>query len=245
MGVPARAFTIGHVGCAALALAGCEASGSSGTSAGSSSMSGPANEPSAASLTNSMQSSVRNASGVHVSGQLSRDGVPLGVDLDVTKNGDAAGTISQRGTPLHVVAANSKIYIEVTPAFLREASMPAAACATACGKWIELTQGEASQLTGDLSMQRLLTPMMFGQASTSGHAPKVTTAGRTTVHGQPAWVLRAADGSTVAVSAASKHYPLAARSGRSPHQVVTFSQWDSVPAPQPPPASKLIQLNGG
>jgi hypothetical protein len=237
MGVPARAFTVGLVGCAALALAGCEASGSSGTSAASSSMSGLANEPSAQSLTRSMQSSVHDASGVHVAGQLSRNGVPLGVDLDVTKNGDAAGTISQRHTPLHVVAANSKIYIEVTPAFLRVASMPAAACATACGKWIELTQGEASQMTGDLSMQRLLTPLMFGQAPDSGQAPKLTTAGSTTVHGQPAWVLRAGDGSTVAVSTSARHYPLAARSGQSPHQVVTFSQWNSVPVPKPPPLS--------
>jgi hypothetical protein len=239
MGMPARVFTVGLVGCAALALAGCDAGGSGGTSAVSSSKTRPASEPSAGSLTSSMQSSVRNATGVHVSGQLSRDGVPLGVDLDVTRNGDAAGTISQHRTPLHVVAANSKIYIEVTQAFLREASMPAAACATACGKWIELTSGEASQLTGDFSMQKLLTPLIFGQA------PKLTTAGSTTVDGQPAWVLRAGDGSTVAVSAAAQHYPLAARNGRSPHQVVTFSQWDSVPAPKPPPASQLLQLNGG
>jgi hypothetical protein len=239
MGVPARAFTVGLVGCAALALAGCEASGSSGTSAASSSTSGAANEPSAESLTSAMQSSVRNASGVHVSGQLSRDGVPLGVDLDVTRSGEAAGTISQRGTPLHVVAASSKIYIEVTAAFLRVASMPAAACATACGKWIELTQAEASQLTGDFSMQKLLSPLISDQGS------RLTTAGSTTVHGQPAWVLRAGDGSTVAVSAAAQHYPLAARSGGSPHQVVTFSQWDSVPAPKPPPTSQLLHLNGG
>lgn len=245
MGVPARALTVGLVGCAALALAGCEASGSSGTSAPSSSMSGSANEPSAESLTSSMQSSVRNASGVHVSGQLSRDGVPLGVDLDLTRNGDVAGTISQHRTPLHVVAANSKIYIEVTPPFLRVTSMPAAACATACGKWVELTQGEASQLTGDLSMQKLLTPLMFGQTPASGQAPKLTTAGSTTVQGQRAWVLRAGDGSTVAVSATPRHYPLVARSSQSPHQVVTFSQWNSVPAPKPPPASQLLHLNGG
>jgi hypothetical protein len=237
MGVPARIVTVGVVSCAVLALAACEASGSSGTSAAGSSISGSAGEPSAASLTSSMQSSVHNASSVHVSGQLSRDGVPLGVDLNVTRGGDVAGTVSQRGMPLHVVAANSKIYVEVTPAFLREASMPAAACAAACGKWLELSQGEASQLTGDLSMQKLLTPLILGQAG------KLTSAGRTTVRGQPAWVLRAGDGRTVAVSAAGKHYPLLASEGASPQQVMTFSQWDSVPAPKPPPASQLLSPN--
>ncbi len=237
MGVPARVVTVGLAGCTALVVAACQASGSSGTSAPRSSVSGPASEPSAASLASSMRTSVNNASGVHVSGQLSRDGVPLGVDLNVTRNGSVAGTVSQRGTPLHVVAANSKIYIEVTPAFLREASMPAAACATACGKWIELSQSEASQLTGDLSMQKLLTPLILGQAS------KLTSAGRTTVRGQPAWVLRAGDGSTVAVSAAGKHYPLLARDSANRHQVVTFSQWDSVPAAKAPPASQLLGPN--
>jgi hypothetical protein len=239
MGVPARVFTVGLVGCAALALVSCDASGSGGTSAASSSMSGPANEPSADSLHGLMQSSVHNASGVHVSGQLSRDGVPLGVDLNVTRNGDAAGTISQRGTPLHVVAASGKIYVEVTPAFLRETSMPAAACATACGKWVEFTNGEASQLTGDFSMQKLVTPLISGQGS------KLTAAGSTTVRGQRAWVLRASDGSTVVVSAAAQHYPLLARRGGSPHQVVEFSQWNAVPAPKPPPPSDLLNLNRG
>jgi hypothetical protein len=236
MAVPARVFTIGLVGCAALALLGCDASGSGGTSAASS-MTRPAHEPSAGSLTSSMQSSVHNASSVHISGQFSRNGVPFGVDLGVTRSGDAAGTISQRGTALHVVAADSKIYIQVTPAFLREASMPASACATVCGKWVEVSNGEASELTGDFSIQRLVTPLIS--------APKLTTAGKMTVNGQPAWVLRAGDGSTVAVSAAAQHYPLLARRGGTPHQVVEFSQWDSVPSPKPPPASQLLHLNNG
>jgi hypothetical protein len=236
MAVPARVFTIGLVGCAALALLGCDASGSGGTSAASS-ITRSANEPSAGSLTSSMHSSVHNASSVHISGQLSRNGVPFGVDLGVTRSGDAAGTISQRGTPLHVVAADGKIYLQVTPAFLREASMPASACATACGKWVEVTNGEASELTGDFSIQKLVTPLIS--------APKLTAAGKMTVNGQPAWVLQGGDGSTVAVSAAAQHYPLLARRGGSSREVVDFSQWNSVPAPKPPPASQLLHLNNG
>jgi len=236
MPVPARVFTVGLIGCAALALLGCDAGGSGATRAASS-MSRLASEPSAGSLTSSMQSSVHNASSVHVSGQLSRNGVPFGVDLSVTRDGDAAGTISQGGTPLHVVAADSKIYLQVTPAFLREASMPASACATACGKWVEVSSSEASELTGDFSIPKLVTPLVS--------APKLTAAGKTTVRGQPAWVLRAADGSTVAVSAAAQHYPLLARRGGSSHEVVEFSQWNAVAAPKPPPASQVLHMNNG
>jgi hypothetical protein len=242
MGVPARVFTIGLAGCAALALASCDPSGNnsaSGTSGASSSATGAANEPSASSLVSSMQSSVRSASSVHVSGLLSRNGVPLGVDLNVARNGDVAGTIRQHGIPLQVIATNGKIYIEATPAFLREVRVPAAACASACGKWIALTQGEASQLAGHFSMQNLVTPLASGQA------PKLTSAGSTTVGGQPAWLLRAGDGSTVAVSSSGKHYPLRSSSGGSPHQVVTYSHWNTAPAPKAPPASQLLKLNGG
>ena len=236
MAVPARVFTVGLVGCAALALLGCDVSGSGGTRAASS-MSRPASEPSAGSLASSMQSSVRNARSVHVSGQLLRNRVPFGVDLDVTRNGDAAGTISQRGTTLHVVAADRKIYLKVTPAFLREASMPASACATACGKWVEVSSAEASELTGDFSIQQLVTPLVS--------MAKPAAAGKVTVRGQPAWVLRAGDGSTVAVSAGAQHYPLLARRGGNLHEVVEFSQWNSVATPKPPPPSQLLQLSNG
>jgi hypothetical protein len=242
MGVPARVFSISLAGCAALALAGCDASGSGGTSG---SVAGAASEPSAASLVSAAQSSVRNASSVHVSGQLSREGVPVSVNLNVTRNGDLAGTVRERGTPLQVIAADGKIYIQASAAFLREMNVPAAACATSCGKWLEFTEAEAGQLTGDLSLQNLLTPLKFGQAGTSGPAGKLTPAGSTTVQGERAWLVRASDGATVAVSSSGHHYPLRSVSGGSAHQVVTYSRWNSAPVPKPPAASQLLTLDGG
>jgi hypothetical protein len=242
MGVPARVFSISLAGCAALALVSCDAGGSGGTSG---SVAGAAGEPSAASLVSAAQSSVRNASSVHVSGQLSQDGVLVSVSLNVTKNGDLAGTVRERGTPLQVIAAEGKIYIQATPALLAEMKVPAAACATSCGKWLEFTEAEAGQLTGDLSLQNLLMPLKFGQAGTSGPAGEPTSAGSTTVQGERAWLLRASDGATVAVSSSGKHYPLQSVSGGSLHQVVTYSRWDSAPVPKPPAASQLLSLDGG
>lgn len=137
MGVPARVFSISLVGCAAIALAGCEASGTGGTSSSGAQAS---REPNAASLVSEARSSMRSASSVHVSGQLSRNGVPISVDANVTRSGDLAGTVGQHGASLQVIAASGKVYIQATPAFLREMKVPAAACATSCGKWLELTQ---------------------------------------------------------------------------------------------------------
>jgi len=242
MGVPARVFSISLAGCAALALVSCDASGSGGTTG---TVAGAAREPGAARLVSAAQSSVRSASSVHVSGQLSRDGVPVSVNLNVTRDGDLAGTVRQAGTALAVIAADGNIYVQATPAFLREMKVPAAACATSCGKWLEFTQAEASNLTGDLSLQNLLRPLSFGGAQASGQAAKLTSAGRTTVHGEPAWLLRASDGVTVAVSSSGQHYPLRSVSGGSPRQVVTYSRWNSAPVPRPPAASQLLNLNGG
>ena len=238
MGVPARVFSISLVGCAAIALAGCEASGTGGASSSGAQAS---REPNAASLVSEARSSMRSASSVHVSGQLSRDGVPISVDANVTRSGDLAGTVRQHGASLQVIAASGKVYIQATPAFLREMKVPAAACATSCGKWLELTQAEAGELTGDLSVQNLLTPLISGQAA------KLTSAGSTTVHGQPAWLLRASDGATVAVSSAEPHYPLQSTSGSGSgaREVVTYSQWNSAPVSKPPAASQLLNLNGG
>ncbi len=242
MGVPARVFSISLAGCAALALLGCDASGSGGTSGA---VAGAAREPSAASLLSAAQSSVRSASSVHVSGQLSRDGVLVSVNLNVARNGDLAGTVRQHGTPIQVVAASGKIYIHATPGFLREMKVPAAACATSCGKWLEFTQAEATELTGDLSLQNLLAPLTSGRALPSGQAAKLTSAGSTTVHGEAAWLLRASDGATVAVSSSGQHYPLQSVSSGSPYRVVTYSRWNSAPVPKPPAASQLLNLNGG
>ena len=157
-----------------------------------------------------MQASVRQASSVHVAGQLTNNGTPISVDLDMHRNGDVSGTVSQNGAPFQVIGVGKVIYIKATRAFLQAVKAPTSACAVVCGKWLQLTSAEARQLTGDLSMSSLTAPL------TSGQVPTLTEAGSATVNGQSAWVLRASDGSTLDVSSASQHYPLAASGRRQP-----------------------------
>ena len=184
-----------------------------------------------------MQSSVRQADSVHVDGKLTNNGVPISINLGMHRNGDISGTVSQNGAPFRIIALSSKIYIKATPSFLRQVRAPASACAVVCGRWLLLTPPEARQITGDLSMNSLTGPL------TAGRVPTLTKAGTKSVNGQSAWVLRAADGSTLAVSSANRHYPLAASTGGSTHEVVTYSQWNSVPPPAAPPPSQVLNLN--
>jgi hypothetical protein len=227
MAVPARVLAAGIAGCVAAVLAYC--------GSGSIAVVGyPPAEPGLADLVRSMQSSVREAGSVRVIGHLTQNGTVLDVDLGLRRNGDMAGTIIQNGAAARVVAVAGTIYVRATPAFLQQVDVPAGSCATVCGKWIQLTLPEAQQMTGDLSMTNITRPLTMGQV------PALTEAGGTMVQGQRAWVLSAADGSTLDVSAGSRPYPLEAASSGSSRQVVMYSQWDRVPAPALPPGSEVV-----
>jgi hypothetical protein len=184
-----------------------------------------------------MQASVRQATSVHVAGHLTSGGTPISVDLDMHRNGDVSGTVAQNGAPFQVIIVGHTVYIKATRSFLQQVKAPTSACAVVCGKWLQLTSAEAGQLTGDLSMAALTAPL------TSGRVPTLTKGGRVTVGGQSAWVLRAADGSSLAVSSASQHYPLAASTGGSSHEVITYSKWNAAPRPAAPPANQVLNLN--
>lgn len=112
---------------------------------------------------------------------------------------------------------------------------PGGPCAAVCGKWIQLAFPDTAWLTQDLSMASIVRPLASDQV------PSLTEGGSTTVQGQPAWVLRAADGSVIDVSAGREPYPLEAAGGGSLGQVVMYSQWNKVPRPTLPPASQVLK----
>jgi hypothetical protein len=217
-----KLLAFGLAGGAVIAAAGC---GSSTPS-----------EPGSAALISSTEASIHHASSVHVDGAGSDNGLPVGVDVGINRAGDLNGTIREHGANLDVISASGKVYIKATPEVLKLSGAPASACTLVCGRWIELPPSEAKQLTSQLTMSSVTG------GNTSSDLSKYTEDGSTTVNGQPAWVLKGPNGNEVDVSQQPAHYPLQAKSGTGNHGVVRFSQWDSVPAPTPPPASQVINL---
>jgi hypothetical protein len=217
---------------AVVLAAGC---GSSSSGMGSSGSNGAAKEPSASALEASAQQSVQKASSVHVDGHLSDNGAPVTVDLDVTRAGGMSGTVSQNGAPFSIISTDGKVYVKATQAFLNEMKAPSGSCALVCGKWLELSSQQASQLTGELGMKGL----------TGGLSQKanLTESGTTTVSGQSAYVLKDSQGNSVAVSTSSAHYPLKISTSKSPQQVIQYSQWNSVPKPAAPPSGQVLNLS--
>ncbi len=223
-----------------LAAAGCGSSNSvsGNASASSSTTAAGRQEPAEAALVTSMQQSVRTANSVHVTGRLTNAGVPIAINLDLQRNGDMAGTVSQNGAPFQVIGVGGSVFVKATPAFLRQVKAPANACAVVCGKWIQLHPPQSTQITGDIGMAS-----MTGQLVTT-KLPKFTEAGTVTVAGQAAWVLRGPGGGSLDVRSAGPPYPLAAVTGTNPRQQISYSHWNAVPPPTAPPASDVLNLKG-
>jgi hypothetical protein len=223
-----RLVAVGFAGCAAVTTV--SACGSSGAA--------KASEPAAATLASSMQQAVRDAKSVHFNGQQSVHGLPVGVDTGISRTGDISGSITENGAKLQVLNVGGKAYFKATGAFLKQVKAPASTCTVVCGHWVELPPQEASQLTGQLTMDNLT-----GNVATR-KLPKFKEAGSTTVNGQPAWVLKAPNGSTIDVSSVGKPYPLQATPPSGGHGVIKYTQWNAVPAPAKPPSSQVINLSG-
>lgn len=179
-----------------------------------------------------MKTAVNAANSVHLRGVLRNGGRAVGLDIGLLRSGEFAGTITDNGVPLILTDTGGKIYVKATPAFLKQLKVSPALCSLMCGKYVELTAAQSAALAGNFTMRKLL-------ASLTGSLPKFADAGTTTVRGQKVQVLRAADGSMLDVAATGTPYPLRAV-GKAHKGQIDFAQWNSVPRPVAPPASKVI-----
>jgi hypothetical protein len=213
---------IGLAAVGAVLLAGC---GSSGSSA-------PSRTP--AETVAQMKSAVSGANSVHLNGVLRSSGRAVGLDIGLIKSGEFSGTITDNGVPLTLTDTGGKLYVKATPAFLKQLRVSPALCSLMCGKYVELTTAQSGALAGNFTMRKLL-------ASLTGSLPKFADAGTTTVRGQQAQVLRAADGSMLDVAATGTPYPLRAV-GKGHNGQLDFTQWNSVPHPAAPPANQVINM---
>jgi hypothetical protein len=103
-----------------------------------------------------------------------------------------------------------------------------------CGKYLELTAGQARGMTGDLGWSALV-------AAPGNSVPKSLHYVRTvTVDGQPAWQLAVSGKGAVDVAARGAPYPL--RLSEGPNRL-DFTQWNSATIPPPPPSSQVVNLS--
>ncbi len=147
-----------------------------------------------------------------------------------------SGSFTEGGGGFQMLAVGGKTYIKANAAFLKVAKVPGAACATICGKYIELPSSAASQITGSLSLSSLARQAFGKLPSAAKYARERFVAA--SYHGQP--VLQFRQGKNVLdVAATGTPYPVLIQSSGD---AITFSDWNSVPAPIAPPARKVLNI---
>jgi len=215
------------------ALAIClAASGCGGSSSGNSAPSPPA----AAAVASQVRTAVHDASSVHIDGTVNQAGRSIGMNLSLTRSGEFSGQMSINKAGFTVLSTQGSTYIKVTDAFLKYLNLPSTACNLVCGKYLKTTPTQASSLVGQLSMSAL-----FGKLS-SASPPKLSYAGTAAVNGQTTWKYHSSAGGTVYVAAHGKPYPLRLAAPSNGGKL-TFSKWNSVTIPGPPPAGQVVDLN--
>jgi hypothetical protein len=226
MGIRGNVLACGLAGSAAIALTAC-----SGASSG-----GGAAHRSAATLISQMKAAVNGATSMHLAGQLPNGGRPVALDLGVHRTGGLAGTITENGVPLRLIGALGIVYVQATPAFLRELKAPTTVCAVMCGKYVQLSGSQGTELAAGLSMVSLTRSLIAG-------LPKFRQEGTATVGGESVVVLHGADGSTLDVAARGRPYPLRVAAPAGRHESVVFSQWNTVATPAAPRRGEVINVN--
>lgn len=196
----------------------------------------PANPDSAAKVVPAMQSAVKSATSVHISGSVKQGSQQDTLDM-VFQGNDASGTVSQGSQAYTILLVAGKAYVKVDQGFLKAANLPASDCNSMCGKYVEVPQSQMSQLTGSLSLASI-THQFVSSLPSSVRNDTADVFQKSTFGGQPA--LKFAQGQYTIVVAGTGTPYLLYISDSSNGSHLTFSQWNSVPPLTPPPANEII-----
>jgi hypothetical protein len=188
--------------------------------------------PTQADLGRAMSRSVRAATSFHVAGQYTYPHARLTLDVGLLKSGTMAGSLVDNGEPITATYVGGKMYAKVTHGFLAYLGK-SRECRTICGEYVTAQPDQARDLLASMgiaSTENILLHMATG-------APALTPV---TYAGQPGYRWSPpgyAAGSYIVVGPLPQCLPLKVD---VPGQfVLTFSQWNRVRAPAPPPAAKV------
>ena len=227
-----RMFRLGAPACAlvaGLALAACGLTSGSGKSGGGNT---------SAKLMPQVAAAARSATSVHVTGNVTEGSQTVTMDVSF-KGSSLAGTIGLNGASFYVLSVDGKTYIKLNAAFLQQiAKAPASVCATICGKYVEVPGASASQITGSMSMQQLVS-QVFSNKNISSAASSGCVFSPATLNGQRVLQCHQAP-YTVDVAAHGKPYLLNITGPNGEH--IAFSDWNAVTLPPPPRPRRVISL---
>jgi hypothetical protein len=208
----------------AFAVAGC-GGGSSSPSANSSS-NGEASKSAQQVLTDAAKAAAA-ANTMHMSGQITSNGRPIGVDMTIVKGKGAKGTITLDGHTVDLVVIGTDAYMKADADFYSQfagSSLGSTAGQLLAGHWLKFstTNPEFGGFTAFANSQALFKSM------TSNHG-NLTNKGEKTYKGQSAVDLfDGAKNGSLYVAANGTAYPIAlVKSGGSSPGTISFGDWNN------------------
>ncbi len=231
------------VGAALTAIAAC-----SSPSSGSASPATTDTMPPSSQILQAVKTAATGASAVHIKGSVADSGSTFGVDVQLDKNGDAQGTITQGGTTIPLIVASNVYYIQFTKTLMSSNGIdPAGQAGTLLlNKWVPST----SKMLQGTDMVSGLKPLLDYNTfingvldQTKGDTPK--DAGKGTANGVPVEYYTDSDGGKAAVATTSPHYlmrlsaPKSAGAGE-----LDFTGWNQPVRITAPPTSEIYSGPG-
>ena len=201
---------------------------------------GEASKPAAQVLADT-KAAAMSASSAHVAGSLASGGTHFTLDLSLTRDKGAKGSVSVNGLAFDLVKIGDTIYIKGSDAFYQHFA-GAAIAQLIHGKWIRAST--KSQRFRSVAPLASISGLF---AEISANHGRLANDGKTTYKGQQVVAIRdTSDNSRLYVAATGKPYPVAIVGGKKSRSgAVTFDDWNkSVSLPAPSGAIDITQFGG-
>lgn len=188
----------------------------------------------------SAKSAADAATAVHVSGNVTDNGVPLVLDLHVVAGKGGKGRLSEKGVSFELVRVGDTAYIKGSAAFYHRFAPPGAA-ELLKGRWLK-----ASATTGDLASLTPLTDLRKLLDQTLGNHGKLAKLSTTVVNGQRVvGVKDTTNGGILYVATTGKAYPIEITKSGASAGTLKFDMWDQpVALTAPGNAVDISKLKG-
>ena len=234
-----RGFSV----CAALAVvlfaAGCGGGGGGG--GGGTQATGEATKSADAVVADALKAA-QAASSVHISGQGTQDGKPIGIDLTLVRGKGATGSISLHGAKIDLVVIGHSVYLRAGTAFWKQVGGGnAMAGQLFANKWLKVPTNDAqlgsfANLTNANSFFKMLNK----------HG-KLENKGVTTYKGQSVVAIDdATEGGTLYVAASGTPYPAAVVKAKGSNSgAISFDNWNQSVTLTPPKGALDFSKLGG
>jgi hypothetical protein len=184
-------------------------------------------EKSAAEILRAATAAIEGASGVHVTGIGISEGSPVEVDLRI-QDGTSHGTITIEDARLEITTVGTNAFVQGGQQALEALGIPPAAAQLGAGRWLRLSEQEASALEG-FSLDS------FAAQLGRNDSPLDQEVEQTELDGTKVVVVTRQDGSKLYVSNTDDAYPLRAEDQGQDPAWIDFTEYGAdfdIAAPQ-------------